>query len=40
MLGPNYEVISAFIQNSEELGKLAPALLRHQLKGLQKPIAA
>lgn len=33
MLGPNYEIISAFIQNSDELGKLAPALLRHLLKG-------
>jgi len=32
-LGPNYEIISAFIQNSEELGKLAPALLRHLLTG-------
>eukprot|EP00913_Durusdinium_trenchii_P007467 g7019.t1 len=33
MLGPNYEIVSAFIQNSDELGKLAPALLRHLLKG-------
>jgi len=32
-LGPNYEVISAFIQNSEELTKLAPAILRQLLRG-------
>jgi len=32
-LGPTYEIVSAFIQSSEELTKLAPALLRHMLRG-------
>jgi len=33
MLGPSYEIISAFIQNSEELTKIAAPLARHLLKG-------
>lgn len=32
-LGPNYETVSVFIQNSEELSHLAPSLLRHMLRG-------
>jgi hypothetical protein len=32
-LGPTYEIFSAFIQNSEELAKLSPPLLRHLFRG-------
>lgn len=32
-LGPTYEIISAFIQGSEELGKINPPLLRHMMRG-------
>jgi len=32
-LGPTYEIISAFIQGSDELGKISPALLRQLMKG-------
>merc|ERR1711907_179099 len=32
-LGPTYEIFSAFIQNSSELGKISPPLLRHLLRG-------
>lgn len=32
-LGPTYEITSAFIQNSEELTKIAAPLVRHLLKG-------
>lgn len=31
--GPTYEIISVFIQGSDELLKVSPALLRHLLKG-------
>lgn len=31
--GPTYEIISCFIQSSAELGKLAPPLLRHLMRG-------
>lgn len=33
-LGPTYEIFSAFIQNSDELCKLAPPLMRHLFSGL------
>lgn len=32
-LGPTYEIVSAFIQSSDELSKLCPALLRQLLRG-------
>jgi len=32
-LGPSYEIISVFFQNSEELGKVSPSLLRHLATG-------
>ncbi|CAE7563722.1 unnamed protein product, partial [Symbiodinium sp. CCMP2456] len=32
-LGPNYEVVSVFFQNSEELSKLCPPLLKTLLRG-------
>ncbi|CAE8651972.1 unnamed protein product, partial [Polarella glacialis] len=32
-LGPTYEIVSAFVQSSEELGKVCPALIRHLLRG-------
>lgn len=32
-LGPTYEIISAFLQGSDELGKLSPPLVRHMFRG-------
>eukprot|EP00929_Paragymnodinium_shiwhaense_P008914 TRINITY_DN1128_c1_g1_i1.p1 TRINITY_DN1128_c1_g1~~TRINITY_DN1128_c1_g1_i1.p1 ORF type:complete len:559 (+),score=120.86 TRINITY_DN1128_c1_g1_i1:226-1902(+) len=32
-LGPNYEIISAFIQGSDELGKINPSLVRQLARG-------
>lgn len=32
-LGPTYEIISCFIQNSDELVKISPPLLRHLMTG-------
>merc|ERR1719336_1196771 len=32
-IGPTYEIISAFVQGSEELVKLSPPLLRHLFRG-------
>jgi hypothetical protein len=32
-LGPTYEIVSVFFQNSEELSRINPPMLRHMLRG-------